>query len=188
MIHNSVSLTGQFLIASPGIDDSRFDRALIYVLSHSREEGARGLVVNRPAEKLQFQDVLEQLNMHTTDNALPPLLLGGPDKMTSGFILHSDDYRTLSTRAVADDICLTATQDILKDIVENRGPKEFLVALGCASWQRGQLEDELSGNIWLTAPASRQILFHTPFEDRWHLALKNIGIDSYRLSAISGKA
>jgi len=94
----------------------------------------------------------------------------------------------LSTRLIADEIYLTATQDILRDIILDKGPKEFLIALGCASWQRGQLEDELSGNIWLTAPASPQILFHTPYDDRWNLALKNLGIDSYRLSAVSGKA
>ena len=187
MNDNWTSLKGQFLIATPGMDDPRFDRSVIYLFSHTQTEGALGLVVNRPAEKLMLGDVLKQLNLPQTESPLP-LLLGGPDKVTNGFILHSDDYQTLSTRLIADDIYLTATQDILRDITLNKGPKEFLIALGCASWQRGQLEDELSGNIWLTAPATHQILFHTPFEDRWHTSLKNIGIDSYRLSAVSGKA
>jgi putative transcriptional regulator len=62
------------------------------------------------------------------------------------------------------------------------------MTLGCASWQRGQLEDELMSNVWLTSPSTHQILFHTPFDERWHISLKNIGIDSYRLSGIAGKA
>ena len=185
---NWSSLKGSFLIATTGMDDPRFDRSVIYLFSHTQTDGALGIVINKPAEKLLLSDVLSQLNIPQGDSTLPPLLLGGPDKVTNGFILHSSDYQTLSTRLIADEIYLTATQDILRDIILDKGPKEFLIALGCASWQRGQLEDELSGNIWLTAPASPQILFHTPYDDRWNLALKNLGIDSYRLSAVSGKA
>ena len=184
---NENSLIGQFLIASPGMDDPRFARSLVYIFSHSVTDGARGLVVNKPAEKILLQDILAQLNISVTES-FSPLLLGGPDKISSGFILHSSDYRTLSTHLIADDISLTATQDILRDIAVGKGPKEYLMTLGCATWQRGQLEDELMGNIWLTAPATHQILFHTPYDERWHLALKNIGIDSFRLSATAGKA
>ncbi|MDY6407244.1 MAG: YqgE/AlgH family protein [Pseudomonadota bacterium] len=188
MNDNWMSLKGQFLLATPGMDDPYFEHAVIYMISHTQTEGALGIIINRPAEKVSLADVLGQLNLPHADAQLPPLILGGPSKVTNGFILHSDDYQTLSTRLIADDIYLTATQDILRDITLNKGPKEFLIALGCASWTRGQLEDELSGNIWLTAPATHQILFHTPFEDRWHTTLKSIGIDSYRLSAVSGKA
>ncbi|MBQ7413403.1 MAG: YqgE/AlgH family protein [Alphaproteobacteria bacterium] len=182
------SLIGQFLIAVPGIDDVRFNRSVIYVFAHSPTEGAKGLVINKPAEKLFLRDILAQLNLAGRDSDFAPLLLGGPDKITSGFILHSTDYQTLSTHAVTDDIALTATQDILHDIAVGKGPSEYLMTLGCATWQRGQLEDELVGNVWVTAPATHQILFHTPYEERWNLALKNIGVDSFRLSATVGKA
>ena len=182
------SLTGQLLIAVPNIDDSRFERSVIYVFSHTESDGAKGIVINKPAEKLLLKDIMSQLNLGGTDVSFPPLLLGGPDKITSGFILHSNDYRTLSTRIVTEDIYLTATQDILQDIAHHKGPSEYIMALGCASWQKGQLEDELMSNVWLTAPSSHQILFHTPYDDRWHISLKNIGIDSYRLSAMAGKA
>lgn len=181
------SLTGQLLIAVPGIDDIRFNRSVVYIFSHDEAEGARGLVINKPAEKLFLRDILSQLKI-TESSVDLPLLLGGPDKLTSGFILHSPDYRVPATHPIDEEISLTATQDILTDIAAGKGPKEYLMALGCSTWTRGQLEDELSGNVWLTAPATKELLFHTPFEDRWHLALKNIGIESYRLSALAGKA
>ena len=181
------SLTGQLLIAVPGIDDIRFNRSVVYIFSHDETEGARGLVINKPAEKLFLRDILSQLKI-TEGSVDQPLLLGGPDKLTSGFILHSPDYRVSATHPIDEEISLTATQDILTDIAAGKGPKEYLMALGCSSWTRGQLEDELSGNVWLTAPATKELLFHAPFEDRWHLALKNIGIESYRLSALAGKA
>ena len=181
------SLAGQLLIAVPGIDDSRFSKSVIYLFSHDATEGARGLVVNKPAEKLFLRDILTQMKI-TNCPVNQPLLLGGPDKLTSGFILHSADYRVPATHPIDDGISLTATQDILADIAEGKGPKSYLMALGCSSWTRGQLEDELSGNVWLTAPATHELLFQTPYEDRWQMALKNMGIESYRLSALAGKA
>lgn len=186
-VNDRKSLTGQLLIAVPGIDDARFARSVIYIFSHDEAEGARGLVINKPAEKLFLHDILSQLKI-TEGSVDQPLLLGGPDKLTSGFILHTADYHVPATHVIDDGLSLTATQDILTDIAVGKGPKEYLIALGCSTWTRGQLEDELSGNVWLTAPATHELLFHTPFEDRWQVALKNIGIESYRLSALAGKA
>ena len=182
------SLVGQFLVAVPGIDDIRFDRTVIYVYNHSERDGARGIVINKPAEKVLFRDILTQLNFPNLSGANPPILLGGPDKITSGFILHSTDYKTLATQEITPDLSLTATQDILRDIAIGKGPQEYLMAIGCASWHSGQLEDELMGNVWLTAPATNQILFHTPYDERWSLAMKSMGINPVHLSTISGKA
>lgn len=183
-----VPLTGQFLIAVPGIDDVRFDKAVIYIYSHTQDNGAQGIVINKPAEKIALRDILAQLDLPSSDTVLPPLLMGGPDKITSGFILHSSDYRILSTHPVTDNVFLTATQDILKDIAVGKGPAEYLMALGQATWRCGQLEDELMSNVWLTIPANHQILFHTPFSEKWTEALKTLGIDAYRFANTSGKA
>lgn len=182
------SLTGQFLVAVPGIDDLRFDRTVIYVYTHTERDGARGIVVNKPAGKVLFQDILDQLNFPNLSGASPPILLGGPDKITSGFILHSPDYKTLATQEISSELSLTATQDILRDIALGKGPKEYLMAIGCASWHSGQLEDELMGNVWLTVPATNQILFHTPYDERWSIAMKSMGINPVHLSTVSGKA
>lgn len=181
-------LTGQFLVAVPGMEDIRFDRTVVYIFNHTEENGAQGLVINRAAERLFFQEILAQMHLPVPDVNLPPLLIGGPDQVTRGFILHSSDYTNLTTQPISDNVSLTTTQEILRDIVENRGPKEFLLALGCATWRRGQLEDELMSNAWLTVPADLRILFHTPSADKWREALKSVGIDAYRLSGTAGKA
>ncbi len=183
-----IPLTGQFLVAVPGMGDIRFDRSVVYIYNHSEQNGAQGIVINRPAEHLFFQELLIQMHIPVPDMALPPLLIGGPDQVTRGFILHSSDYNSLLTQRISSDISLTATQEILQDIIEKRGPQEFLLALGCATWRRGQLEDELMSNVWLTVPANRQILFHTPYPDKWREALKSVGIDAYRFSGTAGKA
>lgn len=184
------SLKGQLLIAMPNIDDLRFEKTVIYVYEHTEDFGAQGIVINRPADKMSFTDILDQLKIKYQQQALkqPSLVLGGPDQVTHGFILHSKDYKKPETARITSDVCLTATQDVLQDIAQGDGPLKSLVALGCASWIRGQLEDEIMSNVWLTTTAHNDILFDVPFSQRWNQALNSIGIQSAYLSSTSGKA
>ncbi len=63
--------------------------------------------------------------------------------------------------AISDEVSLTASKDILCDIALGTGPKDSLITLGYAGWDAGQLEEELSGNSWLTIPAEADIIFNT---------------------------
>src|SRR6478735_11812270 len=119
---------GQFLIAMPGMMDSNFSRAVIYICAHS-DAGAMGFIINRPQD-LTFTDVLLHLDMIKDDEAivLPPhsrdlpIQTGGPVESGRGFVLHSDDYLSESSIPVSDDICLTATLDIVRAISRGEGP------------------------------------------------------------------
>ncbi len=183
------SLKGQLLVAMPGIDDLRFNKTVIYIYEHSQEYGARGIVINKPAVKMSFSDILTQLKIEETSiTNTPQILLGGPDEITHGFILHSDDYFRPETNYIQNNIALTSTQDILEDIAKGKGPEQKLIALGCASWIRGQLEDEIMSNVWLTAPADTNLLFQTPYLDRWQQAIRSLGVNHFYLTNISGKA
>ena len=87
-----VSLSGRFLVAMPNIDDFRFEKAVIYIYEHT-PQGAAGLVVNHPASQMSFFELLEQLQIdHMALKNQPTLLLGGPDKFSNGFVLHSSEY------------------------------------------------------------------------------------------------
>ncbi|CCK15858.1 UPF0301 protein YqgE [Cronobacter universalis NCTC 9529] len=67
-------------------------------------------------------------------------------------------------------------------------PDDVLVALGYSSWEKGQLEEELLENAWLTAPADLNILFRTPIADRWREAARLIGIDIHTMPGEAGHA
>ncbi len=182
------SLKGHFLIAMPQIDDLRFEKAVIYLYEHT-PNGAAGIVINRPAENMSFTEILNQLKINHPELSNPPqIVLGGPDKFTNGFILHSPDYQGESTVRISDEICLTTTQDILYDISQDNGPTKNLISLGCATWMRGQLEDEIMNNVWLTSNEDSNIIFNIPFEKRWQTALNKMGISSQYLSTEFGKA
>ena len=123
-------LDDQFLIAMPGMKDDRFARSVIYICAHS-EEGAMGLIINQPAADA-FPDLLVQLGIMDEQEAirLPApardfvVRNGGPVDRSRGFVLHSDDYRVESSLPVSEDICLTATVDILRAISYGRGPQQ----------------------------------------------------------------
>lgn len=183
------SLAGQLLIAMPGIDDDRFDKAVIYISTHTPEAGAMGIVINYPAQKMSLYEILDQLSIsyHKMENP-PAILLGGPDQITRGFILHSNDYQSDMSVSIDKDISLTASQDILKDLIDGKGPEYTLIALGCATWAAGQLEEEIMSNIWLTAPASIDLLFKTPYAHMWEKALSSIGVNAPMLANDFGKA
>ncbi|MGE4372534.1 MAG: YqgE/AlgH family protein [Xanthobacter sp.] len=189
-------LEGQMLIAMPGMSDERFARTLVYLCAHS-PEGAMGIVVNQPAEGLDFGDILVQLDVVPESERimLPesapsvPVLKGGPVEAGRGFVLHSADYfAENSTLPIENDICMTATLDILKAIARGQGPHKAVLALGYAGWGPGQLEAEIQANGWLTCPARDDLIFGANFESRYALALRALGIEPAMLSSEAGHA
>jgi putative transcriptional regulator len=191
-----ISLKGQFLVAMPGMGDERFRDAVVYVVGHS-EDGAMGLVINQPLEDMRFADILEELALGEQDEIirLPSsvrdreVLRGGPVQRGRGFVLHSPDYfREGNSYVVDDEICLTATLDILKAMAFNDSPANAVFALGYCGWAPGQLENEISLNGWLTVPFSRNLLFGTAFADRYDQALAQLGITRATLSGAAGHA
>lgn len=187
-------LDDQFLIAMPGMKDDRFARSVIYVCAHS-EEGAMGLIINQ-AQQMRFPDLLVQLGIMDEQEAirLPSpardfmIRNGGPVDRSRGFVLHSQDYTVESSMPVSEDVCLTATVDILRAISTGRGPRHALMALGYAGWGAGQLESEIAENGWLTCPANLDLLFDSDIEGKYDRILASIGIDLVRLSHSAGHA
>lgn len=189
MISEPDSLTGTLLVAMPGMGDPRFEQAVIYLCAHS-EEGAMGLIVNKPTPEVQFSDLLGQLEIASgPDTRDIRIYYGGPVEGARGFVLHTADFESEgATMAVDDGIGLTATLDVLEELAKGRGPKSSLLALGYSGWGPGQLEDEIAENGWLTCAARSDIVFGRANEHKWSAALKSLGIDPLMLSGEAGHA
>jgi putative transcriptional regulator len=188
------SLRGQFLVAMPDMGDDNFRETVVYLVGHG-DEGAMGLVVNQSIEDMRFADILEELRLGGKDELIRltddvknrQVLRGGPVQKSRGFVLHSSDYyRAGNSYEVNDDICLTATLDILKAMAFGNPPAEALFALGYCGWAPGQLENEIQANGWLTVPFSRELLFGLPIELRYDAALASLGITRASLSTSAG--
>lgn len=179
--------SGQFLIAMPGISDPRFERALILVCAHDCDH-AMGLAVNHPLDGLTVPDLLARLEVKSSVELAPDLvLLGGPVERDRGFVLHSTDYSGEPTLAVSPGVALTATREVLEAIASHNGaPSRSVLALGYAGWGAGQLEDEIKANVWLTCEADDELIFDGEHQTKWSRALAKIGVDPRFLSSETG--
>ncbi len=186
---HAMDLTGKLLLAMPGMGDPRFDKSVIYLCAHS-DDGAMGLIVNKPAPDLEFDRLLEQVKIRQEPGHRSiPVHFGGPMENGRGFVLHSTDWTgSGSTLRVDDRFAMTATLDILEDIARGFGPDACMLALGYAGWGPGQIEREILGNGWLTCDAAPAIVFARENAPKWERALGTLGIDPVGLSAAAGRA
>lgn len=181
------SFQGQFLIATPVIGSGFFNRSLTY-LCHHDADGAMGIVINQYLD-LALSDMLEHLDIESVrDLSDCQVLAGGPVGTEQGFVLHRGGPTWEGSQSVGEDLSLTTSRDILCALALGDGPEDYLVALGYAGWGPGQLEQEVSGNSWLTVPADRGILFHVDAGDKLAAAGRQLGINIDLLTAQAGHA
>ncbi len=181
-------MTGQLLIAMPNMADPRFARTVIYLCAHS-DEGAMGLVINKPMPQITFVDLLEQLEIETEGTVQDQMVhFGGPVESGRGFVLHSGEFQREGTMMVDESVGLTATIDILRAIAAGEGPDKHLLALGYAGWGPGQLDGEIQANGWLHAPADEAILFDHDLSTKWERSIAKLGVSPAMLSGDAGHA
>ena len=160
-------LSGQFLVAEPGMPDPRFAETVILMVSHD-STGALGLIVNRRLGEIEIADLLAEMGQPTAGVAGSiGLHFGGPVQPDRGFILHSADQVPEGSRPVGDDFAVAGQPDILTSIAEGTGPKDSLFALGYAGWGPGQLESEMQRDDWFTAPADPDLVFTDEPAETW---------------------
>lgn len=184
----SINLTDHFLIAMPSLADPNFQQTVTYICAHN-EEGAMGIVVNRPLD-LTLGEVFVQMDLQPANDIIDKTLVyqGGPVQTDRGFILHTPERHWDSSIQISASISVTTSRDILEAIAQDDGPQCTLVALGYAGWAAGQLEQEIADNAWLNGPADSGIIFTTPYEQRWQSAARLLGVDIQTLSSDIGHA
>jgi putative transcriptional regulator len=188
MLLTSSNLSNQLLIAMPAMDDPNFARTVTLICEHN-DEGCFGVTINRPIE-ITIGDLFQQLEIASIEQNLldSTAVNGGPVQSSQGFVLHDTDRVWEGTLKITEDLAVTSSKDILDAIATGDGPDNFLLALGCASWSPGQVEDELKQNAWLTCPVDHAILFDTPYSERWTSAAKTLGVDVNLMSDSVGHA
>lgn len=181
-IHN---LKNHFLIAMPKLEGSVFARCVIYLCEYNAD-GAMGLILTRPLD-VAFSDICEQLELPSLPSVNPLILEGGPVSLEHGFILHREQGSWKSSLAIAEDVYLTSSGDVLEAIAVGSGPRYYRIALGYAGWSAGQLDAELRDNTWLTLEATPELVFDTPAEQLYEAALATLGVSLELLMGESGR-
>ena len=197
----TTDLTDHFLIAMPSMDDDLFSGYVVYVCEHSKD-GALGLIVNK-ATDISVKGLFDRLalGLQRDEMAQQPVIMGGPLHQDRGFVLHdlqpaicpsrshaSKGMQYTSSLSIVDGLAMTSSRDILEEFAHGAGPKRALVALGCSSWEAGQLESELLANAWLTVKADPDLIFHTPAARRYAKAFELLGVNPHSISPKFGHA
>lgn len=180
-------LSGQLLLALPGMADPRFERAVIALCAHD-EQGALGIGIGATVANIGFHTLLEQLDIAPGEAPDAPVHFGGPVEPQRGFLLHSLDWGGEDSVQVGDKWALTGTTSILRAIAEGRGPERWIASLGYAGWAPGQLDEEMTRHGWFTAEGDADILFATEAPDRWTASYRKAGIDPALLAPEAGHA
>lgn len=211
------NLTHHFLIATPQMPDSRFNRALVYICRQDKQ-GVLGLVVNQPFKDTTVghlfddldidydtkhdssKDSNDDVNNNTNNNHIKQseqfainlnqeaALSGGPVFPEVGFVLHTGQPTWASSFGISENVCVTTSKDILHSIASGSGVGHFHMFLGHASWGNDQLTQEIEQGDWLVCPADLSILFDIPFSKRWHSAGLKLGVNLDLLTSDIGHA
>ena len=182
------SLKGQFLMAMPSLIDPNFYQTVTCLAEHN-PKGAMGIVINRAHPQINAGMIFDELKIEGVVEAKnKPVYIGGPVHAGELFVLHGAPFTWDGSMMISETLALSNSRDILEAIAGGRGPRDYLISLGCAGWGPGQLESEISGNAWINSPFSEEITFQLEVESRWEAAMREIGIDPALLSDTAGHA
>ena len=181
------NFSNHFLISMPHMTDPFFQKSLVYICEHDHE-GAMGIIINKTLSSENVQDVLTQTGLNRI-KPHPEVYLGGPVAIETGLILHDASYKSEGELEITKEIKLTSNNQIIDDIINEIGPKDYLFSLGYSGWGKGQLEQEIEDGDWLIMPANYEHIFELSHDSKWSTAAIKFGIDINNFSGgQSGKA
>ena len=165
-----------FLVATGKIKDSRFENTVILMLEHD-DKGALGLIINKPLGEITLGPLISKINDKSINkkelyNVKIPIYWGGPVDVNKILILHSNDYKNVSTKKYNK---LSTSNDLktLVEIAENKGPKKSLVILGLSAWNTSQLDGEIEMERWTLSEMSLELIFETKNNIKWLKAMNS---------------
>jgi len=186
------SLSGKLLVAMPHTQERIPQQTLMFIYSHDAF-GATGIIINKYLAGLTLFDLLNQLDISSAlmkDDK--KIFYGGPTNLNRGYVLYALelDHTNDNSEESAEQISyrMSSSTEILKELSVERGPKRSIVALGCTSWEPGQLEREIGANLWLVLEPSEDLIFLTDSQEQWLLAFKKLGVDPHFISSQAGHA
>lgn len=168
------SLRGHFLIAGPRLRDPNFFKTAVLIIEHN-EEGAMGLVVNRPSSVSVANALAGHFNLPQTDDFV---FVGGPVEPNALFILHNAAEFSAGEMPIAPGVFVGTDSDVFAEVIERglseEGDPPFRVFCGCAGWGPGQLEGELGRGDWFTLPADVELMFGRDPYSVWDELLERV--------------
>ena len=162
----SQNFTGQLLVAHPSMLDPNFRRSVLFITSHDEEEGAIGIILNRPLDKH-----VSELVTDPTPEALGdvPVFLGGP-VATNQLMFAAFDWEGRNSLSLNQNVDLEAAHQLAAH--DKSAVRAFV---GYAGWMAGQLENELRQNAWVLQKPNRAALKPERLPRLWFEIMRSLG-------------
>jgi putative transcriptional regulator len=174
------SLRGKLLLAGPVLKDPNFDRTVVFIAEHS-DDGAMGLVLNRPSEAPVVDAIPDLTWVAETGNEL--VYVGGPVAPNGVIVLAEWDDPSQAVVLVGDDLGFVPG-DVEDTDALAAAVRRARVYAGHAGWGPGQLEDELAEEAWIVESPLRHELFSDDPEGLWSAVLRRKGREFALLSTM----
>ena len=173
---NTMFMKGQFLVASKKMPDPRFAKTVILMVHHD-ETGAQGFVINKAFGWGPLAKLLKGFGItSTTTQETVGLYYGGPVELSLAAVLHSPDYKGVSTKKISNNLAWSNHKNVLSAIAEGKGPAKRVFMLGYSGWSPGQLEGEMAREMWFTAPADAELIFDKDPKTLWDRIIAKAGV------------
>ena len=171
------------LLSMPQLQDPNFARTVVLLCDYG-PEGAFGLVLNRPTE--MPATAMVKLDPPIVGGNDMPLWIGGPVEPQRGWILLSEEPPDAEFKFIRDGLYLSASQVLLREVLQARPAPRARVLAGYAGWGPGQLDDELAESAWLMGDVDLDIVFDTTAGSMWESAIRRLGADPSALTMSHG--
>lgn len=160
------NFAGQLLVAHPSMRDPNFRRSVLFISAHDAEEGAMGVIINRPLDKQVSELVTDPTPEQLAD---VPVFLGGPVG-TNQLMFAAFDWEGRNALRLDQNVALDEALQMAGE--EGRTIRAFV---GYAGWTAGQLEHELQQNAWVLQKPDRAALSPERLPRLWFDIMRNLG-------------
>jgi putative transcriptional regulator len=177
------SFAPAFLLSMPQLNDPNFQRTVVLLCQHS-DEGARGLVLNRPTGK--YATVLSGEGGPEESASSLEVWVGGPVELERGCLLLGAVPEQSEAVRICDGLFISGSPALLQQLLDAPPGDRTRLFMGYAGWGPGQLEEELRQSAWLISDVDLDLVFETDASTMWEAAIRRLGADPGTLQMSSG--
>ena len=175
---------GHLLLANPHNPQDELSKSVLLIVTHTNRLGI-GLQLNNPMEDIDLQTVADNIGIEYSGS--DPLYYGGNIGQNKIHVVHSTDWRGMSTVLLNDELAVTNDVSVLAAISQGEGPKYYRACAGYWLWDDGRLDQQLDPRSrvephkWEVSPATLENVFTGEGPDQWRAALDAAA--AYRINA-----
>jgi len=176
--------TPLLLLSMPQMADPNFAQTVVLLVDYT-EQGAFGLVVNRPMAEPAWTLIKTDPSVRVNPDL--HLFIGGPVEPQKTWVLSSDAQGPEDEQQeICPGLLLSVSPALTLELLQAPPSSRARVVCGYAGWGPGQLDKEIAASAWLTAEVDPSLIFGVPPDRMWETAIRRLGTDPSALQASPG--